>query len=600
MDKAAEERPLFNVVTVYRARGNYLQRLEQFEKAIQAYNEALRWNPDDVSSLLGRSLARAKATHYAGALADATKAAELQPQNMSAAELVAQTEYEKCAFERALVLAHRGQCIRKCPPKFAECARIAEETIRECVNENASAILASAVKLSQKVQYKDDFVDQYAPIVIPHRSRMHMQQTAQHQELNRVEKHKARLISRLMSSKYLERMAHDKYFLEALCNDERLSSANQQGSFKLKALANQALADVEKRQEVLRERRPFYAVRASEGTTGSRLSDTRKKQLKKAQAQNVTDAKRLISAAEAMFEKRDTAKCLENAEFAMEQINRKPTNMMPGKDKFLQQLQDIVAKAFLDQKRVGEKQSECDREKRAFVLLGIALSREPSRDSVLKVRPPAPPRDAKRRLRALEVALDASARPAERCYLLHELARLNIDTKQTQKARYFAYKCQSEARATKQRSWLLNATFLLARGHILQNNRQEARAALIEGAGLARSYRMPEVAEFFDTCVNVSLEGDVEADDETVEQREKDMVNLLDDDMKSEAEHLFRKMAVLPAQRRFSVMPGARIEDTEPVSASKRRQSIAPGVQQPTQSPIKSKNKVLGFQDFDI
>lgn len=47
------------------------------------------------------------------------------------------------------------------------------------------------------------------------------------------------------------------------------------------------------------------------------------------------------------------------------------------------------------QKRVSLNMSESDREKRAFVLLGIALSREPSRDSVLHVRPPAPPRDAK-------------------------------------------------------------------------------------------------------------------------------------------------------------------------------------------------------------
>lgn len=51
-----------------------------------------------------------------------------------------------------------------------------------------------------------------------------------------------------MASKYLERMAHDKYFLTALCKDERLVSANKQGSQKLQELANKALADVEKRQ----------------------------------------------------------------------------------------------------------------------------------------------------------------------------------------------------------------------------------------------------------------------------------------------------------------------------------------------------------------
>lgn len=50
---------------------------------------------------------------------------------------------------------------------------------------------------------------------------------------------------------------------------------------------------------------------------------------------------------------------------------------------------------FYFQKRVRETMSESDRERRAFILLGMSLSREPSRDSILRVRPRAPPRDAK-------------------------------------------------------------------------------------------------------------------------------------------------------------------------------------------------------------
>lgn len=51
-----------------------------------------------------------------------------------------------------------------------------------------------------------------------------------------------------MASKYLEQMAHDKHFLISLCKDERLMSANKQGSKILYELANKARADVEKRQ----------------------------------------------------------------------------------------------------------------------------------------------------------------------------------------------------------------------------------------------------------------------------------------------------------------------------------------------------------------
>lgn len=100
---------------------------------------------------------------------------------------------------------------------------------------------------------------------------------------------------------------------------------------------------------VLRERRPLYAARASEAAARSRLFRARKEQLSRAQTQNTRDAERLLHAAEMMYEKRDTAKCLEAAEFAMHQISRRPANLLPGKEKFLQDLQNIVAYAFLDQ-----------------------------------------------------------------------------------------------------------------------------------------------------------------------------------------------------------------------------------------------------------
>ncbi|KAJ0177245.1 hypothetical protein K1T71_007254 [Dendrolimus kikuchii] len=594
-----EEKPICNVVAAFRERGNYLQRLEQFEKAIQAYNEALRWNCSDVRSLLGRSVARAKATHYGGALADATRAAELQPENLSALQIRAQTEYEKCAFERALVLAYRGMRQRRLPPDFAECVRHAEETVRDCTGKSSNKILSDAVTLIRLVELKRQSIDSNVAKVPVRRSRMKPLQTQQVEEISRAQKHRADQISRLMSSKYLERMAHDKYFLTALCKDERLVSANKLGSQKLQELANKALKDVEKRQTVLRERRPFYAARATEEEARSRLSQTRKEQLTRAQSQHITDAQRLIGAAQLMLEKRDTMKCIENAEFAMEQILRKPSTLLPGKEKYMHQLYDIVANAFLDQKRIRETMSESDREKRAFVLLGMSLSREPSHDSVLRYRPPAPPRDSKQRLRNLERAFTTSTRAAERCYLLHELARLLIDTKKALRARFYAFKCQSDARASNHRVWLLNALFLLARCHLLQNNRPEARAVLLEAAVLARSYGIEDVTAFFDTCVDVSLEGEVLSSEAPLEKREKAMVSLMqDDDLRSEAKHLFKRMSVIPASRRFSVMPGARVDDTARATPANRRQSIIPRSQ-----PTRINHKALyplGFQDFDV
>ena len=93
----------------------------------------------------------------------------------------------------------------------------------------------------------------------------------------------------------------------------------------------------------------MYAARESETAARARLSKARKQRIVNLQRQHKTDARRLVNNAQDIYEKRDTAKCLEAAVFAMEQITRIPTNMLPTKEKFLQELYEIVAEAFLDQ-----------------------------------------------------------------------------------------------------------------------------------------------------------------------------------------------------------------------------------------------------------
>lgn len=56
-------------------------------------------------------------------------------------------------------------------------------------------------------------------------------------------------------------------------------------------------------------------------------------------------------------------------------------------------------------------------------------------------------------------------------------------------------------------------------------------------------------------CVNVSLEGEVLLTEAPLEKREKDMVGLMqDEDLRSAAEHLFRRMSVIPASRYINII----------------------------------------------
>ncbi|VVD00824.1 unnamed protein product [Leptidea sinapis] len=53
--------------------------------------------------------------------------------------------------------------LRKYPPNFAETARCAEETIRDCTGRSAFKILSSIKKLSERVEVKKDSVELAAP-----------------------------------------------------------------------------------------------------------------------------------------------------------------------------------------------------------------------------------------------------------------------------------------------------------------------------------------------------------------------------------------------------------------------------------------------------
>lgn len=100
---------------------------------------------------------------------------------------------------------------------------------------------------------------------------------------------------------------------------------------------------------MLRERRPLYATRVMNPKEKKRLVNARKERLNRTQKQHEIDAERLIKAAKILGQERDTAKCLESAEFAMAQISPISVTLLPEKEKYLQQLYDIVGNAFLDQ-----------------------------------------------------------------------------------------------------------------------------------------------------------------------------------------------------------------------------------------------------------
>ncbi|CAH1636037.1 unnamed protein product [Spodoptera littoralis] len=147
-----EEKQLYGALTVYRERGAYLRRLEQFEKAKASYDEAFKSNSEDVRTLTGRSQVCADAVRPVQAYADAELALKLSPGNMNARNMQARAMYTMSDFERSVVMNFRALRLRRQPPCFMEGINQGIETIQDCIGINAGNVMLDFLPLIKKLE----------------------------------------------------------------------------------------------------------------------------------------------------------------------------------------------------------------------------------------------------------------------------------------------------------------------------------------------------------------------------------------------------------------------------------------------------------------
>ncbi|ERL83516.1 hypothetical protein D910_07851 [Dendroctonus ponderosae] len=70
--------------TVNREIGYHISRLEKYDKSLEYFDKAVKENPDDRRTLIGRSTARAKAAQYGGAMEDIGHVLSIDPDDLTA------------------------------------------------------------------------------------------------------------------------------------------------------------------------------------------------------------------------------------------------------------------------------------------------------------------------------------------------------------------------------------------------------------------------------------------------------------------------------------------------------------------------------------
>lgn len=86
--------------TVNREIAYHISHLEKYDKSLEYFDKAISDNPDDRRTLIGRSIARAKAAQYGGAIEDIDHVLSLDPDDLTAWSVLTRNTYLCAEFEQ--------------------------------------------------------------------------------------------------------------------------------------------------------------------------------------------------------------------------------------------------------------------------------------------------------------------------------------------------------------------------------------------------------------------------------------------------------------------------------------------------------------------
>ena len=594
-----EEKQLYGALTVYRERGAYLRRLEQFEKAKASYDEAFKSNAEDVRTLTGRSQVCADAVRPVQAYADAELALKLSPGNMNARNMQARAMYTMTDFERSVVMNFRGLRQRRQPPYFMEGINQGLETIQDCIGTNAGTVMLDFLPLIKQIEA----------------ARVNEQETVRKLHVNRIpeEEHKKQLtqmearkhltLSRVLAMKYLGPMAYDKFFLQELLEDPRIISANSAGSKELLAIAKEALRSLSERQEMLRAQRPYYTIKLAEKADSKHQNKYKEAVLLREREIGAKTAERLLKQIEKSMRDQRIMDLMAQAERMQMFLDGKTPRTLPDKEIYLDRLYRAVGEGYLSQHRLSYTLSERGNRRRIAFLMGLPVGRPTSFDSVM-ANYPYKFIDIQYATQKVKHVLEMCENSTMKCWLMYELARLLSAQKNYALAKFYAKRCQREALELGNVTWWMNGCFVLMSGDMQQGNANEVRIEVEEAFEMLKKMQDPErVQAFLTKCAEMSAETVTGDDRKAILTRERQILSVMDPETRVETMVLFKRMSTVPPGRRFSVLP-RKVDPTLGENFSERRRrlqrglSVVPGPEKELPAPPKS--GVLGLQLFNI
>lgn len=375
-------------------------------------------------------------------------------------------------------------------------------------------------------------------------------------------------LQRIITKMDIGYLTTDKDFLkEIVSHPEIVVSPSKSSTAELLALATTCHRNAMNLQELLRMRRPLYILLFQRRQKGYKMMIERERKLRRNII--VIEADLLLHRLYLARINRDYPTFFKLVDRIKNKFDSYSNKMFPLKQKCLDALYKMVAWVYIDTRNLTCLDNEELKIRYLKHHLGIRVAILP-RDSDLAWMPTVHPKET---LKIFRRKLAMASAPLELAWLHHEFCKFLIDIQRFDLARFYAKKGRDIAQEAAWEEWVLNIDHLILRLEIHQNNRNEAREVAVLALVCARKLGIDYLMDFYERAIKAVDELDVEriGDFDEVTARQQLILELMPKEMKEEVDFLWRRMDVVPVERRFSVMPGYKPIDRKFKMPSMRR-----------------------------
>ncbi|KAK2575619.1 hypothetical protein KPH14_011323 [Odynerus spinipes] len=606
--KKDEAPEIFRETILYREWARRFTTMEKYLKAITYFRKAMKSSTgeDDVRMLLGLCQAQFNFTKYLSAAEMSEKCMKLDPHNYHVHKMRVETLYRIGEFCYSLVHAHQGYRHRRMP--FELNIYRANETIETCVGQNTApdALKRLWPWIKELQEYRKVMLEK---LKLEEDEFEGIDQDQSKFKVNdpvaQEEAYKAKL-EHAITNIYLGRLTADKDFRERLVEDPQLvASPNKESSKLLHAHAKRSSRKTRFRQNIIRMTSPLYVTifAKSARPIGHKVMIENEKRVRRYNIIILADF--LLRSLHAARMERDYPKFFRYVNRIKNKFDSYSTNMFPVKQKCLNALYKMIAWAYIDTRNLMRFNEEKTKIRYLKHHLRMHIGRLPRERELAWVKICT----RKETLKTFRRRLAMASEPLELAWLFHDFAKFLIDIGRHELARYYAKKARDSAIEAKSEQWILNATHMAMLVEICQNNRNEAKEAALAAIASSKKLGIDYLVDFYTRALEIIDEVDMERmmiSTDGIAARQKVILDLMPEELKTEVDFLFRSMEVVPAKRRLSVMPGCKPIDRK-FKLPCRRRTILPS---PPKDPEKEARQALlaqyapvidrpGFVDFE-